>query len=50
MKKVLILSLLIFGLTNMAVAQRYAYVDTQYILDNILCIHIGIPLWIHNIF
>lgn len=35
MKKIIILSFLILSLTNMAIGQKYAYVDTQYILDNI---------------
>ena len=35
MKKVLFIILAIFGLALKAQAQRYCYVDTQYILDNI---------------
>ncbi len=35
MKKILILSFVILGMSNMALSQKYAYVDTQYILDNI---------------
>jgi outer membrane protein len=35
MKKLLFSSILLFTLSNWAVAQRYAYVDTQYILDQI---------------
>lgn len=33
MKKVFLVFLLFFGLINTATAQRYAFVDTQYILD-----------------
>lgn len=35
MKKLILFAIIIFGVTSMANAQRYAYVDTQYILDNI---------------
>ncbi len=35
MNRLFIAFLMIFGLSNMANAQRMAYVDTQYILDNI---------------
>ncbi|MBD3636030.1 MAG: OmpH family outer membrane protein [Crocinitomicaceae bacterium] len=34
MKKVLGILFVLFGLASAATAQRYAYVDTQYILDN----------------
>lgn len=35
MKKIIALALLVFGLTVATQAQKFAYVDTQYILDNI---------------
>jgi outer membrane protein len=35
MKKLLALLMLMFGLSSMTQAQKFAYVDTQYILDNI---------------
>ena len=35
MKKVFVFSFLMLLVTNMAIGQKYAYVDTQYILDNI---------------
>ncbi|UKN03584.1 OmpH family outer membrane protein [Paracrocinitomix mangrovi] len=35
MKKALGILILFLGLSNLASAQRYAYVDTQFILDNI---------------
>lgn len=35
MKKLLVLGLIMIGLANIATAQKYAYVDTKYILDNI---------------
>lgn len=35
MKKVLFIFITILGLASTATAQRYCYVDTQYILDNI---------------
>lgn len=35
MKKILFLGILMLGIANLAIAQKYAYVDTQYILDNI---------------
>jgi len=35
MKKILLIGILILSVTNFSMAQKYAYVDTQYILDNI---------------
>lgn len=35
MRKLLLLSFLVFGLTNISLAQRYAYVDTDFILEKI---------------
>ena len=35
MKKVIGTLIILVGLANFATAQRYAYVDTQYILDNV---------------
>ena len=35
MKKIVGTLIVLIGLANMATAQRYAYVDTQYILDNV---------------
>ena len=35
MKKVLLLGVIMLGVVNLAIAQKYAYVDTQYILDNV---------------
>ncbi|MEZ4922642.1 MAG: OmpH family outer membrane protein [Crocinitomicaceae bacterium] len=35
MKKVLVTLIVLLGLANLASAQRYAYVDTQYILDKV---------------
>jgi outer membrane protein len=34
MKKVVLFCVLLMGVLNYSIAQRYAYVDTQYILDN----------------
>jgi len=35
MKKLLLLTTVLFGLSSITLGQKYAYVDTQYILDNI---------------
>lgn len=35
MKKIVGILIILIGLANVASAQRYAYVDTQYILDNV---------------
>ncbi len=35
MKKFLLLTVILFGISISAISQRYAYVDSQYILDNI---------------
>lgn len=35
MKKLILFAIIILGVSSIANAQRYAYVDTQYILDNI---------------